>query len=93
MTAAPTKRPRGRPALPAADRKEVVTLRLSPVQQARFRAAAKRDGLTLRQWIVVTLMDASYPPVRITNDPRDHMTDDEIAQYDREIAARTKARH
>lgn len=49
----PKKRGRGRPPLPAGERKPdlTITVRTSPERVLRWAAAANRAGLALRTWI------------------------------------------
>lgn len=52
MSALATQRPRGRPPKAAADRRVVrMMIRLTAEEMDLYRAAAKRDGVTLAEWI------------------------------------------
>ena len=49
----------GRPKLPEGEAKKVFPLRLSTLERASYEAAAKRDGVSLPDWMRTTLTKAA----------------------------------
>ncbi len=49
---------RGRPKLKIAEKKQVFSMRLSPERRAAYERAAKRENLSLREWMEKALDEA-----------------------------------